>query len=88
MPDPSCDCVFRVVGYDKFVGAENFQDAIVFAFLKGEKAASKSFSLRLGHILPSHPHVINIGFRNIENADFPAVQFPAYDQGSLRQSYL
>src|SRR5579863_3923655 len=78
--DPSCDCVFVVVGYDVFVGAENFKDAIILAFLKGEKAGCKSFSLGLGHTLASHPNVIEIGFRGIENADFVAVQHPATDQ--------
>jgi hypothetical protein len=37
----------RLVGYDKLESPENFEDAVVFvfAFLKGEKAAGKSFSL-------------------------------------------
>ncbi len=36
--DLSCDCVFLVIGYDEFVGAEDPQHTIIYALLQGRRA--------------------------------------------------
>jgi hypothetical protein len=65
--------VFLVIGYDELFGAEDLQDAIVFAFFQGEESAGKSISLGLGHILASHEHITNKGLGGVKNADLLAV---------------
>ncbi len=71
--DLSCDCVFLVIGYDEFVGAEDPQHRIIYALLQGQKSVDKPFSRRIGHMFASHVHVIEIGLRGIENADFGGI---------------
>ena len=74
--DPSRDGVFPVIGCDEFVGAEDPQHRIIYALPQGQKSVDKPFSRRLGHMFASHIHVIEIGFRSIENADFGGMSAP------------